>query len=1436
MSAKVKVQKQEEICVVRNFPEVILDDLSGLPPIREIEFRIELIPGAMSVAKSPYRLTPSEMEELSGQLKELQDKGFIRPSSSPWGASILFVKEKDGSLRMCIDYKELNKLTIKNRYPLPRIDDLFDQFQGSQYFSKIDLRSGYHQRRVYKDDIPKTAFRTRYGHFEFTILPFGLTNALAVFMDLMNRFLRHVINGDGIHVDPSKIEAVKNWEAPRTSSEVRSFLGLAGYYLRFIKNFSKIAKLLTILTQKSDALSRKERVKPKRIRAMNMTLQLSIKDKILAAQKEAFGEPTKMQRGLDELIKRRSDGALCLTCLKVKAEHERPSGLLRQPKIREWMWESVSRVFSKVIVITIPEPSGSENRPPMLNKENYVPWSSRLLWYAKSRPNGKLIYNSIMNGPYAKRMIPEPGDVDREVPVNETFHKQTDDELTEKEVKQVEADDQAIQTILLGLPEDIYAAVDSCETAQEIWLRVQQMMKGSDIKIQEKKAKLFNEWEGFTSTNEESIESYYHRFSKLMNDFKRNKHFPEKIASNLKFLNNLQPEWSRHVTIVHQTKDFHTAYYTHLYDFLKYNQKELYDLRAERLAKSHDPLALMANSNNPFNYLVFHQDQPSPSTYMQQPQPNNNIYNPQPSFNQNYMQQPMPNPEDITDPTIAINMTLVLMAKAIAQPGMNMGQDRQIQMVGGNDGNQFRQYAGQNNPGVQNVGNQNGLIIVPGIANQNPNGNGNVVASWAEGNAIGNNGNQIRCSNCRGLGHLARNYTVRPRRRDAAYLQTQLLIAQKEEAGIQLQAEEFDLMAAAADLDEIEEVNENYTLMANLQQASTSEEHMEQDGGTVDQHPATVEETRAYFETLYNNLVIEVKKVNSVNRKIKETNADLTTKLARYKNQEKCFEISQEKYDKLERCYQKSVYQEQCLTKKINALHLSSGKQITTLNEEISNLNKQLSKEKSTVSFLLEEKKRLKSDFKILEDELLDKQIQLENKIKELDNILKQQSLYNGKVLLEKHDPPAVYDTEETLQLAQESRQKMKQLNKDIKPANYTKINHLSRVFVSQTAKSREELHFSNTSKTANVSKLISIPNEEFSDDTTPSVAQKFLNEVKSTIVTLQRVVKQKITSDIHNWSSSVHQEIHKIVKDEIFPIVNQVDARLKFFEIQFLKEAAKFVRDFKSLANEADESLAKHKALELEIERLLRAVVSQDIMSIVQSNSVIDTSNLQTELDRTKERFENCIIKKENEYAKLWNDWYKKCKECKYDKISYDKAYNDMQQKIERLQAQLGDQKAKSLVSEQEDTTKGMSTNTKFANQSTERKSSLQPLRNNFVVRQPNAFQSERTKFSKNRVPQKVDETNDLSNPVTSNSVPTPQESKVVKNDNVIASGMFRINPSKTSREDKFVPINKVRASVRTNPITVSQPHVITKKDVNSDSNGLSSIGVDNTTKTRRP
>ncbi|GKF55280.1 putative reverse transcriptase domain-containing protein, partial [Tanacetum coccineum] len=182
-----KEKRLKDVPIVRDFLEVFPKDLAGIPPARQVEFQIDLIPGVAPVARAPYQLASSEMKELSDQLQELSDKVFIRPSSLPWGAPVLFFKKKDGSFQMCIDYRELNKLTVKNRYPLPKIDDLFDQLQGSSVYSKINLRSSYHQLRVYKEDILKNAFRTRYGHYEFQVMSFGLTHAPAVFMDLMNR-------------------------------------------------------------------------------------------------------------------------------------------------------------------------------------------------------------------------------------------------------------------------------------------------------------------------------------------------------------------------------------------------------------------------------------------------------------------------------------------------------------------------------------------------------------------------------------------------------------------------------------------------------------------------------------------------------------------------------------------------------------------------------------------------------------------------------------------------------------------------------------------------------------------------------------------------------------------------------------------------------------------------------------------------------------------------------------------------------------------------------------------------------------------------------------------------------------------------------------------------------------------------------------------------
>ena len=184
----------EEIPTVREFMDVFPEELPGIPPDREIEFTIDLLPDAAPISKAPYRMAPLELKELKDQLQELLDKGFIRPNVSPWGAPILFVKKKDGSMRLCIDYRELNKVTIKNKYPLPRIDDLFDQLQGSQVFSKIDLHSGYHQLKIQEKDVQKMALRTRYGHYEFLVMPFGLTNAPTTFMDMMNRIFRELVD------------------------------------------------------------------------------------------------------------------------------------------------------------------------------------------------------------------------------------------------------------------------------------------------------------------------------------------------------------------------------------------------------------------------------------------------------------------------------------------------------------------------------------------------------------------------------------------------------------------------------------------------------------------------------------------------------------------------------------------------------------------------------------------------------------------------------------------------------------------------------------------------------------------------------------------------------------------------------------------------------------------------------------------------------------------------------------------------------------------------------------------------------------------------------------------------------------------------------------------------------------------------------------------
>ncbi|GKA17856.1 retrovirus-related pol polyprotein from transposon TNT 1-94 [Tanacetum coccineum] len=634
----------------------------------------------------------------------------------------------------------------------------------------------------------------------------------------------------------------------------------------------------------------------------------------------------------------------------------------------------------------------------------------------------------------------------------------------------------------------------------------------------------------------------------------------------------------------------------------------------------------------------------------------------------------------------------------IAQSGMNMDKDRHMLMVEDNIGNPFRPNVVRNvrnqvvqnavqNPGVQNVGNFKGLSVDPGIANQY--GIGNVVTTRAEAN----------------------------------------------EAWIKLTFEEFDFMAAIGACEETKRENANCTLENNLQQASTTgtqsdkapvydsdksaEVHlsktcydndifnmftqeeqytellepipkphqvqqndsnvisvvssMEQGGGTVEQHSAPVEETRAYHESLFHNIAAKVEKVNSVNRKLKATNAELTTELARYKNQEKCFEIRADITTKTRRPHSRSNIK----------------------NDRVPSVSKN-----QEVAF-----RRNPCFVRNLKGVDLLK----ENRTTNLYNINLHDMASGSPICL----------------TAQATSTKSWLWHQWLSHLNFDTINDLAR------------------------NNLV-----------TGLPKFKYQKELFTILLDLPEDIY--VAVDSYETAQEIWLHVQQMMKD------SDIGIQEKKAKLKIDVTASRFNRDTVVKVNilnngmGADESLAKHKALELEIERLLRAVASQDIMSIVQNNSVVDTSNLQTELER----------------------------------------------------------------SERKDTTKGTSVNTHICKQS-------------ILGKPPSSSGSKLysvTPFPKYKGFPKIDESYSLSKPVTSNLVPTPTESKVVKNDNVIFLGIFRMNPFKAFRVDNFVPNKHVKASVRTKSITVSQPYVITKNDVNSKTNGFSPKDVKSITRTRRP
>nr|GEW57197.1 reverse transcriptase domain-containing protein [Tanacetum cinerariifolium] len=834
------------------------------------------------------------------------------------------------------------------------IDDLFDQLQGSYFFSKINLRSRYDQLRVHEGDILKIAFRTYYGHFEFIVMPFGLTNAPAVFMDLMNRVCRPYLDKFVIVF----IDDILTYSKTREEhvEHLRLVLGLlkkeklyAKFYVcefwlrevqflsacdkcRFIENFSKIAKSLTILTQKSlpdgtkdfvvycaasgvglgcvlmqrgkaiayafrklkihennytthdlelgavlfsdydceiryhpgkanvvaDALSMKERVKPKRVRAMNMTLQSSIKDMILTAQKEAVDKNLIM----DEAYKSKY------------SVHLGVDKMYYDLRDRDW-WPGMKKDITKYVRIAM----DFVTKLPKTSSGHDTIWVivDQLTKYAHFLPmredyNMDRLARLYLNEIVARHGVPISIISEHDSRFTSRFWQSMQEALgTRLDMSMTyhpQTDSQSERTIQT-LEDMLRACILDFGGSWNVHLPLVEFSYNNSYHFSVRCAS-FEAFYGrkCCSPIMWAEKSYADKRRKPLEfsvgDYVLLKVSPWKGVVRFGKKKKLAPRFVGPFEIVE--KIGHVAYRLDLLEEINgvHDMFQVSNLKkcladpalAQRLENIHDPLALMANIQT-----SFHPDQSSHITYLQHPQPNNNFVQ-QPSFGTNYMPQPMQNLKDSLDPTTAMNATLDLLAKAfkvntiptnnnqkssliprnsqIAQPGMNTRQDIKMKMVDDNVGNQI-------------VENMKGLSIVSKITNQY--GNANVETAPAEGNGNGINGNPIRCYNYRGEGHYARNCTVKPRKQDDAYLQQQLQIALEEEAWIQSTQEELDFMAIAYAYEETQRVILNCTSEDTLQQASTS-------GTQSDNTPSMtqIDQLRISYDKAYNDMQQKIKR------------------------------------------------------------------------------------------------------------------------------------------------------------------------------------------------------------------------------------------------------------------------------------------------------------------------------------------------------------------------------------------------------------------------------------------------------------------------------------------------------------------------------------------------------------------------------------------------